>query len=176
MKHHKPRWWNQMCLESIYVAVESLKGYSQLPDIIFPAQVTQYSVYWRLTLLRSHSNRVHYKWQRHLMNPYISPQMSKFPLIACTFPSVLSKSCQQFYQPRKIKQPNFTISNTTRIADSKNLSMCKWMHLLQNTTGGYAQYRYDKKHKWCPTWWDTHNQNSFKQYRSTNCPAVQILR
>jgi len=22
---------------------------------------------------------------------------------------------------------------------------------MQNTTGGYAQYRYDKEHKWCPT-------------------------
>jgi len=20
--------------------------------------------------------------------------------------------------------------------------------------GGYAQYRYDKEHKWCPTHWD----------------------
>ena len=29
-----------MCLESIYEAVESLKGYSRLPDITFHAQVT----------------------------------------------------------------------------------------------------------------------------------------
>jgi hypothetical protein len=29
-----------MWLESIYEAAESLKGYSQLPDITFPAQVS----------------------------------------------------------------------------------------------------------------------------------------
>ena len=29
--------------------------------------------------------------------------------------------------------------------------MYKWMHIMQNTNGGYAQYRYDKEHKWCPT-------------------------
>jgi len=63
----------------------------------------------RVPLLRSHSYRVHYKWQQHhLMNPYNSPQMSTFPLITCTIPSVLSKSCHEFYQPRKMKQPNFT--------------------------------------------------------------------
>jgi len=76
----------------------------------------------RVPLLRFHSNRVHYKWQQHhLMNLYISPQMSIFPLITCTIPSVLSKSCHEFYQPRKKKQPNFTISNTTCITDSKNV-------------------------------------------------------
>jgi len=37
------------------------------------------------------------------------------------------------------------------------------MQFLQNATGGYAQYRYDKEHKWCSTQWHTHNQNSFKQ-------------
>jgi len=63
----------------------------------------------RVPLPRSHSNRVHYKWQQHhLMNPYISPQMSTFPLITSTIPSVLSKTCHKFYQPRKMKQPNFT--------------------------------------------------------------------
>jgi len=29
--------------------------------------------------------------------------------------------------------------------------MYKWMQIPQNATDGYAQYRYDKKHKWCPT-------------------------
>jgi len=28
--------------------------------------------------------------------------------------------------------------------------MSKWIHFLQNTTGGYAQYRYDKEHKIVP--------------------------
>jgi hypothetical protein len=124
----------------------------------------------RVPLLRSHSNRVHYKWRKHhLMNVCIRPQMSTFPLITCTIPSVLSKILPRILPTTKSEatQLHYSISNTTLIADSKNLSICKWMHFLQNTTAGYAQYRYDKKHKLCPTEWHTHNQNSFKQYRST---------
>jgi len=84
------------------------KGYSRLPDITFPAQVTQHQIP-RVPLLRSHSNRVHYKWQQHyLMNPYVSTQMSIFPLITSTIPSVRSKYCHEFYQPTKMKLPNCT--------------------------------------------------------------------
>jgi len=42
------------------------------------------------------------------MNLYTSPKMSTFPFITCTIPSVLSKSCHEFYQPTEMKQPTFT--------------------------------------------------------------------
>jgi hypothetical protein len=47
----------------------------------------------------------------------------------------------------------------------------------QNTTGGYAQYRYDKQHKWCATLGDTHAEflqetHNHKPYSSSNTAVM----
>jgi hypothetical protein len=103
------------------------------------------------------------------MSLYISPQMS-------IFPSVLSKSCHEFYQPKKSNP--VSLYQTQRAPQTakifKCISECTFcrtqlvaMHntvMTRNTNGGYAQsvmaryknggyaqYRYDRKLKWWPT-------------------------
>ena len=76
------------------------------------------------------------------MNLYISPQTSTFPLIICTIPSVLSKSCHEFTSQEKWSNP-ISLYQTQHASQTAKMFKCISEYTFRKTPDGYAQYRYD---------------------------------
>jgi hypothetical protein len=121
-----------------------------------------------------------------IMNPYISPQMS-------TFPSVLSNLAMNFSNQDKWSNP-VSLYQTQRALQTAKIFKCVSectscrtqlvaMHntvMTRNTTGGYAQYRYDEKHNWwlctIPLWQETQlvaMHNTFMTRNTTGGPPSE---
>jgi hypothetical protein len=79
----------------------------------------------RVPLLRSYSNRVHYKWQQHhLMNPYISPQTSIFPYFLPLQGTAIYTQLPSIYRRNNYARPQIII--TRGFYGIRNLNFILW--------------------------------------------------